>query len=63
MKLLDEEGLAAKGIPHGRIQLWRLVKAGKFPPPVKVGSRNCWVEAEIDEYIKKLVAERDSQAA
>ena len=63
MKLLDDDDLAAKGIPLGRTQIWRLVKAGKFPPPVKVGSRNCWVEAEIDDFIKKLVAERDNQAA
>jgi prophage regulatory protein len=63
MRLLDDDALAAKGIPHGRAQLWRLVKAGKFPAPVKVGSRNCWVEAEIDEYIERLIAKRDDQAA
>jgi prophage regulatory protein len=60
MKLLDDDGLAEKGIPHGPVQRWRLIKAGKFPKPVKVGSRNAWLESEIDQWIADRVAERDS---
>lgn len=63
MKLLDDDGLAEKGIPHGRVQRWRLIKVGKFPKPVKVGSRNAWLESEIDQWIADRIVERDTVAA
>lgn len=44
MRLLDRDGLAEKGIKHSSTQIWRLVKARKFPAPVKVGGKNAWVE-------------------
>ena len=44
MRLLDREGLKEKGINHSYTQLWRMMSAGKFPRPVKVGARNAWVE-------------------
>jgi prophage regulatory protein len=62
MKLLNHESLKAKGITYSRVQLWRLVRAGKFPAPIKVGeNRNAWVESEIDTWIEKRIAERDSK--
>jgi len=64
MRLLDYDGLKAKGIPFCRPHLWRLVKAGQFPKPVKIGAaRNAWPEAEIDQYIAEKIAERDAAAA
>lgn len=61
MRLLSYEELhPEKGIPHSRVHLWRLVRAGKFPAPLKVGSRNCWVESEIDRHIQGLIATRDA---
>lgn len=60
MKLLDPEGLEAKGIRFCDTHLWRLIRAGKFPKPVKIGNRNHWVESEIDDYINGMVAERDA---
>jgi prophage regulatory protein len=63
MKLLDKAGLEEKGIPHSAVQIWRLVKQGTFPAPIKVGSKNAWLESEIDEYIKARVAARDLASA
>ena len=60
MKALDHDDLKAKGIPQGKVQIWRMVKAGKFPAPIKIGCRNAWLEHEIDSYLAKLAAERDS---
>jgi prophage regulatory protein len=62
MRLLDYEGLQAKGFRYSRTHLWRLIKAGRFPRPVKLGlgSRNAWVEQEIDSFIESKVAERDA---
>jgi prophage regulatory protein len=63
MKLLDSEGLKQKGIKYSAAHRWRLIKAGRFPKPVKLGlGRNAWVDEEIDAYIAALVAKRDSTA-
>jgi predicted DNA-binding transcriptional regulator AlpA len=63
MRLLDEDGLKAKGLDLHRTTIWRKVRTGEFPRPVMVGNRHAWVEREIDEYIAGLVAKRDTQTA
>ena len=63
MKLIDREGLRAKGITFNKVTIWRKLKAGEFPRPIFIGNRHAWVEAEIDEYIARLVAARDTEAA
>jgi prophage regulatory protein len=61
MRLLDREALIAKGVKFSRAHLHRLVTAGAFPRPVKIGkNRNCWLESEIDAFIEKKLAERDA---
>jgi prophage regulatory protein len=61
MKVLGDEGLREKGISFSRQHRQRLIKAGKFPAPIKIGSNtNAWVEPEIDEYLKDRIAERDA---
>jgi predicted DNA-binding transcriptional regulator AlpA len=68
-KLLDADGLRGKGIEYSYVQRWRLIQAGKFPAPIKLGtgpnSRNAWIEAEIDAWIEQRIAARDgaTQAA
>jgi prophage regulatory protein len=62
MRLLDRDDLNAKGIRFSRAQLHRLVTAGDFPRPVKIGkNRNAWVESEIDAFIEAKIAERDAE--
>ena len=64
MRLLNAEGLREKGIDFSDVHRWRLIKAGKFPAPLKIGAaRNAWVESEIDAWIEQKIAERDSEAA
>ena len=42
---LDERGLYSR--PHR----WRLIKAGKFPPPIQFGPNTVgWFEEIIEEY-------------
>ena len=60
MRLIDHKDLKAKGIKSSKTKIWRQVKNGLFPKPVKIGDRNAWVEAEVDAYIKGLIAVRDS---
>ena len=60
MRLLSAEGLKAKGIDFSKTQLWRLTKAGRFPKAVTLGYKSrAWVEAEIDEWIRARIEERD----
>jgi prophage regulatory protein len=62
-RLLDDDGLKAKGINFSRQHRHRLIKAGKFPRPVKLGANtNAWIEAEIDAYIETRISARDGDA-
>ena len=61
MRLLDLSDLREMGIKYSRQHLHRLVKANKFPAPVKLGeNRNAWIEAEINAYLEARVTERDA---
>jgi predicted DNA-binding transcriptional regulator AlpA len=60
MTLLEFRDLSEKkGIPFSDTTIWRKINAGEFPKPVKIGRRNCWVEAEIDQYLENLAALRE----
>ncbi|MCK1562456.1 AlpA family phage regulatory protein [Bradyrhizobium sp. 173] len=62
-QLIAYDGLAAKSIPYSKPHLWRLEKAGKFPRRVHLGAgRYAYVVAEIDDYIRQKIAERDAGA-
>jgi predicted DNA-binding transcriptional regulator AlpA len=63
-RLVDYEGLQKRGIRYSRPHLWRLWTTGKFPKPIKLSaSRNAWLEADIDAWIKARISERDYAAA
>jgi prophage regulatory protein len=52
-----------KGIAWSRQQVWRQVKAGKFPAPIKLGEGTAaWLETEIDAWLDERVAERNTAA-
>jgi prophage regulatory protein len=51
-------------VPFSKPTLHRKVKERSFPAPVKVGARAvAWITAEIDEWERRLVAERDARLA
>jgi len=58
VRALSFEDLPAKGIRISRIQLWRWIKSGGFPPPFKLGNRNAWLESEIDRFLTDLATRR-----
>jgi prophage regulatory protein len=62
MKLLSMDELkSVKGISYSRPHLFRLIKSGHFPTPIKIGeNRNAWTEEEIDAWVTKRIAERDA---
>lgn len=57
--LLAFPDLKAKGIPFTRQHLHRLIKRGRFPPPLKLGvGTNRWLENEIDQWLAERALER-----
>jgi prophage regulatory protein len=63
MKMLSIGELKTeKGIKFSRQHIHKLVSAGKFPRPIKIGENtNAWPEHEIDAYLKDRIRERDAQ--
>ena len=62
LRILSLSDLRELGIYYSRVHIYRLVKAGKFPAPIKVGqNRIGWIESEIDEWLNVKIAERDAR--
>ena len=63
MKLLSIDELKpVKGIPYSKPHLWRLIRAGKFVQPIRLGeNRIAFSEEEVDSWIASKAAERDSK--
>ncbi len=62
-RLVDLDGLRARGITRHRGAIWRDIREGRFPPPIKIGARNYWIEGELDDWVAARIAERDARAA
>jgi len=65
-RFLSDQDLRDRGITFSKVHRNRLIKAGKFPRPVKMGfgpnARNSWPEAEIDAYQQACADARDKPA-
>lgn len=69
-RLLDHREVQAR-VLFSDEHIRRLIKAGRFPPPIKMGlgvsARLAWPEDEIDAWIEERKAERfavaDGEAA
>jgi len=63
MKLLSIDDLKPlKGIPYSKPHLWRLIRAGKFVRPIRLGeNRIAFSEQEIDAWLDSKIAERDAK--
>jgi len=60
-RLIPYEALKEKCIPFSKSHIWRLEKAGKFPKRVPISAgRYGYIESEIDAYLDRKIAERDS---
>jgi prophage regulatory protein len=64
MKLLSIDELkSVKGVVYSKPHLWRLIRAGKFPRPIRLGqNRIAFPESEIDDWVQSKIAERDRDA-
>jgi predicted DNA-binding transcriptional regulator AlpA len=64
MKLLTRKDLRERGWPYSQSHTWRLIRAGKFPKPKKLGfgqnAKNVWPEDEYEAAIKTLLSGQSS---
>jgi prophage regulatory protein len=52
-----------KTVPLSRSTIWRKVREGSFPKPVRIGkSAQAWLATEIDNWIAAQVASRDKRS-
>jgi len=52
----------AKQTGLSRASIYRLAKMGRFPLPVKVGTRaSAWLGQEVDAFITSRIAARESK--
>jgi prophage regulatory protein len=45
-------------VPVSRATLYRAMDRGEFPKTVRLGSCSMWVAGEVDEWVKRAVADR-----
>jgi predicted DNA-binding transcriptional regulator AlpA len=58
------DGLRARGIPYGRSQLYRLMKAGQFPASVRLSAnRIAWRLSELQDWMDSRPRAREAAAA
>jgi prophage regulatory protein len=63
-KLIDLDGIRAKGIRYDRTYLWRMEREKRFPQRVKLGARAvAWVESEIDQWVAGRINARSAGGA
>lgn len=43
-----------------RVTLWKYVKDGKFPAPIKIGASRFWDEAEVNEWFSRAVSRKSA---
>jgi prophage regulatory protein len=58
-ELLSHADLRTLGVPYSREHIWRLIKNGRFPKPVKFGRANsrCFFRrSEIQKWINRTAA-------
>jgi prophage regulatory protein len=65
MKLLSFPELKSeKGIRYSKAWIYKLIKEGKFPAPIRIGENYvAWSEEVIDEHLTKLAAAANHEAA
>jgi predicted DNA-binding transcriptional regulator AlpA len=64
MKVLTHDDIVERGWPYSKSHTWRLIRAGKFPKPKKLGfgpnAKNVWPEDEYEAAIKTLLSGQSS---
>lgn len=61
-ELLTAKLVCQQVVPVSTMSLWRWVRDGRFPAPVKMSGRNYWRRDEIDAWLAERSAVRGEAA-
>jgi len=42
----------------GRTSIYKRIKEGTFPAPVKIGNSSAWAESEIDKWVDNVILKK-----
>lgn len=60
-KLVSREGLRDRGITGSPTTIWRQVRSGVLPAPIRIGGKTYWLEDELNAWLAARVAARDGR--
>jgi prophage regulatory protein len=64
LTLVTWQDLRSRGITFSQPTIYRKIKDGSFPRPLKIGAnRIAWLESEISDWIEAIAAARNSSPA
>ena len=50
------------GVNFSKVHIYRLIRAGEFPQPIKLGEhRSAFLRHEVEAWIAERIAKRDAQ--
>jgi len=58
-KLINDRELAAR-LSTSVSSIWRWVKTGAIPQPLRIGGMSRWTEADVDNILAKAERERET---
>ena len=44
----------------GQVTLWKYVRDGKFPAPIKIGATRYWDESEVNEWFERVKSRKSA---
>ncbi len=47
-----------KRVPLSRTWIYKQIRAGRFPRPIKFGAKSLWVLREVEDYLRERAADR-----
>ncbi len=56
-RTLSDTAQVCKRYSVSRTTLWRRLKAGQIPAPIKINGQNYWLDEVLDEHIAGLFGE------
>ncbi len=63
-RLIRMSEMKAHGVPFSRASIYRLIRAGEFPAPIKLGEHtSAWLVSEIEAWKHAKIAARDNSQA
>tara|TARA_B100001093_G_C26785399_1_gene996426 strand:+ start:852 stop:1073 length:222 start_codon:yes stop_codon:yes gene_type:complete len=60
--LIEPDETGARRVPVSRATIYRMIGAGKFPAPFKIGRGSFWSECALDKWLRDTLGDTDEQS-